>query len=48
VRVHLKTARLILRRLTVADEDNLVNLNSDSDNAVTSPSRRRLCAAACW
>ena len=29
--IHLTTARLILRRLTVADEDNLVSLNSDPE-----------------
>ena len=29
--VHLKTARMTLRRFTVADEDNLVILNSDPE-----------------
>jgi RimJ/RimL family protein N-acetyltransferase len=31
VLVHLKTARMTLRRFTVADEDNLVSLNSDPE-----------------
>ena len=29
--VHLRTARLTLRRFTAADEDNLVSLNSDPE-----------------
>ena len=31
VQIHLRTARLTLRRFTVADEDNLVILNSDPE-----------------
>jgi RimJ/RimL family protein N-acetyltransferase len=31
VHIHLQTARLTLRRFTAADEDNLVNLNSDPE-----------------
>ena len=31
VYIHLQTARLTLRRFTVADEDNLVSLNSDPE-----------------
>jgi RimJ/RimL family protein N-acetyltransferase len=31
VDVHLQTDRLVIRRLTAADEDNLVDLNSDPE-----------------
>jgi RimJ/RimL family protein N-acetyltransferase len=31
VHVHLRTERLTIRRFTAADEDNLVNLNSDPE-----------------